>query len=264
MQNNICRFPASNTVGNEINIINFVYEKERKNNSFMHYDSTYRMHLAVNGSAKIQILGNSFDIKKGDIFFTFPSSSYNIDGYKDFEYMYISYIGIRANSIMDKLGITCSNFVFAEFSELIRIWKESVTAEGTVTDLMCEGLLLYSLSMLGDKILKESKAADSIIKQIKKYIDDNFCDSTLSLDKISAEFMYNKKYISGYYKKVFRIGISQYITTLRIQKACALIDNGFTSVKDIAFQCGFSDPLYFSSVFKKKIGISPRTYIQEL
>lgn len=60
-----------------------------------------------------------------------------------------------------------------------------------------------------------------------------------------------------------RVGISEYVATLRIQQACTLLDQGFTSVKDIAFLCGYNDPLYFSKVFKAKTGVSPREYQKE-
>lgn len=46
-----------------------------------------------------------------------------------------------------------------------------------------------------------------------------------------------------------------------INKAAALIGCGFTSVKEIATLCGFSDALYFSRVFKSLQGVSPKEFI---
>jgi len=40
-----------------------------------------------------------------------------------------------------------------------------------------------------------------------------------------------------------------------------LIEQGITAVKNIAFLCGYQDPLYFSNVFKKTFGISPSDFI---
>ena len=60
------------------------------------------------------------------------------------------------------------------------------------------------------------------------------------------------------------MGVSEYIATIRIQYACTLMEQGLSSVSDIALLCGFSDPLYFSKVFKKRMGISPRAHINEI
>ncbi|MBQ1222950.1 MAG: helix-turn-helix transcriptional regulator, partial [Oscillospiraceae bacterium] len=53
-----------------------------------------------------------------------------------------------------------------------------------------------------------------------------------------------------------------YLNTLRIRHACVLIEQGISGVKDISNLCGFSDPMYFSRLFKAKLGVSPREYVR--
>ena len=60
-----------------------------------------------------------------------------------------------------------------------------------------------------------------------------------------------------------KIGIVEYINTIRIQNACSMIQNGYTSINDIAFCCGYKDSQYFSKVFKSKLNTSPKKYISE-
>lgn len=52
----------------------------------------------------------------------------------------------------------------------------------------------------------------------------------------------------------------EYLIQLRIQKACQLLDNSTLKIKDIAVKVGYQDPYYFSRIFTKVIGISPRDY----
>ena len=99
---------------------------------------------------------------------------------------------------------------------------------------------------------------------IKKHIDDICFDTNLSLEQISKELSYNAKYISSIFKKEFHIGIIDYLTTIRIQNACTMIQQGFTIVCDIALRCGYIDGQYFSKVFKSRIGISPSQHIKEV
>ena len=93
-------------------------------------------------------------------------------------------------------------------------------------------------------------------------MDDHFSDSGFSLDAISRELSYNKKYISTLFKKHIGIGITEYVNTVRIQNACTMIEQGFISVGDIAEKCGFADVHYFSKIFKAKMGMVPSQYIK--
>ena len=58
------------------------------------------------------------------------------------------------------------------------------------------------------------------------------------------------------------ISYSEYLRSVRIKYATALFDHGIESIKNVALLSGFSDPLYFSGVFKKYIGMSPKQYIE--
>ena len=60
------------------------------------------------------------------------------------------------------------------------------------------------------------------------------------------------------------MSFSAYLTTLRVGKACALMEGGLTSVKNVAYLAGFCDPLYFSKIFKKQIGRTPKEHLQFL
>ena len=53
---------------------------------------------------------------------------------------------------------------------------------------------------------------------------------------------------------------SEYLRDLRIKYAVSLLNEGLDSIKNVALLSGFADPLYFSNIFKKTIGISPRKY----
>ncbi len=77
-------------------------------------------------------------------------------------------------------------------------------------------------------------------------------------------------YSEGYFRKIFREMTGQspvaYFHELRIDHACSLFQQyrGSRSVKDIALQSGFADPLYFSRVFKQIEGVSPQRYVAGL
>ena len=102
------------------------------------------------------------------------------------------------------------------------------------------------------------------VHRIKKYIDDNFSNPDFSCEMLCAALNYNRKYISSLFKRHMQVGIIDYLNTIRIQHACTMMQQGFTSVTDIANLCGYRDAQYFSRVFKERLKLSPRSYMQEL
>ena len=98
-------------------------------------------------------------------------------------------------------------------------------------------------------------------QSIKKYIDEHFADPELSLELLSKQFGYSEKYISYGFKKQFYIGLNAYINAQRINFAVRLMERNHSYVKEIAERCGFRDQMYFSRLFKKTVGMSPRAYI---
>ncbi len=67
-----------------------------------------------------------------------------------------------------------------------------------------------------------------------------------------------------HFSELFRKGQGcppvEYFNQLKIQRACRLLELSDLSVRSIASECGYSDPYYFSRLFKKVMGISPREY----
>lgn len=268
MKQNICKFIPTNKRAEVIHTINFVYDYNEGRDGNCEICTTYRMYYVLAGEAYITLGDIKRKLKKGDVFLKFPSKEYVLHGNDEFECMYVSFLGIRANIILDRLGIDSGNFVFENMEELEGVWKTAFYVADDVLDLSSESVLLYTLAKIGDRFIekenyeKSSSPADTF-SLIKEYIDNNFSSSDLSLGKISNEFSYTKKYLSAAFKKHFKISITDYICMVRINHACLLVERHYTEVKEIAFLCGFDDQLYFSKVFKKMVGISPRDYIKK-
>ena len=229
-------------------------------------ETAYKLGLVVSGSATVSCYGKKEVLQPGDLFFAFPAAPYVLESSADFTYLYISYLGLRANMLMDRLQINTEHFVFRGFGELITIWMDAIRSAAILPELAAESMLLLTLMKLGNTLRIEEdrqigQTAGSMLL-VKKALDDRFSSQTLSLEDLAKEFGYHRKYISSTFKKHFKVGIREYLTQLRINRACVLMDQGYTSVKDIAALCGYSDALYFSKVFHKRMALSPREYIQ--
>ena len=99
-----------------------------------------------------------------------------------------------------------------------------------------------------------------LLSEKKREAASLYFNEDLSLSEIADVAGYHKKYLSSTFKKQFGMGISEFLRVLRIRYAVMLMENGVTSVKNVAALSGFSDPLYFSKVFTEMIGVSPSQY----
>ena len=163
------------------------------------------------------------------------------------------------------IKINARNCVFQSCNELETLFRTGIDFTEETLSLGAEGILLYAFAFLGTKyIVSDNKDKERYSAEaIRKYVDDNFTDPDLSLDKTAKNFSYNPKYVSAVFKKQFGVTFKKYLNTLRIQNACALMEKGFVGIQNIAFLSGFNDGLYFSKVFKEQMGISPSEHEKE-
>lgn len=261
---NICHFIPIDTDRGQLDALNFVLETQPQVFTTLKTEAVYKMHLVCGGKGKLHTLGRITPLGAGDIFFTFPAEAFAIETEKDLEYMYISFLGSRGNQLLEKLHIDRHHFIYHGFSSLKSFWQNSIELDSPLAALTAESVLLHSFSYLA-KAEGEQKSLSKgqAWAQIKKYLDDHFTDTALSLHTMGEALGYHPKYISSVFKKHTGFGVSEYLHSLRIQHGCTLIAQGFTSIGDISVQSGFSDPQYFSKVFKRLMGLTPGQYIRQ-
>jgi two-component system response regulator YesN len=97
------------------------------------------------------------------------------------------------------------------------------------------------------------------ITEIIKYIEQNY-PSDLSLQEVAGKFYVSREYISRKFKQEYGINFSDYIVNVRIEKAKLLMQNPNLKLAQISEMVGFHDVKYFSKVFKKQVGCSPKDY----
>lgn len=264
--NNICHFLPFHKDIHSIHTINFVLETVSQPHDRLKSESVYKMYYVLSGSGALHTTSRISPLTRGDIFFTFPGACFAIESKQDFSYMYISFVGLRGNEIMESLNINGNNFLFHGATEIREFWEKGIHANPKVVHLMSESVLLYTFSFLGNRLLPDHDKARQhhSVDIIKKYLDDHYTDHDLSLETMHRALSYNKKYISHIFKKHFGVGVIEYLNTVRIQNALTMIRQGFTSVSDIADRCGYSDSHYFSKIFKLQMGIAPTQYINSL
>lgn len=258
-EGNICKF-VSNVNNDQIVTSNFVYERNLEYTNQKKVLREYAVHLVVEGKGRFVTDLSVKELKAGTVFFTFPNTSFCIENTNELKYMYISFHGSRADVLFERFGISLANCFFEGYEGMISFWENSIgKANEKNLDLISESVLLYTFSQLSDVSGME---ITSLVNDILKLVDSHFTNSEMSLEFAATELGYSPKYISRLFKDNIGITFSEYLRNTRIQHAVFLMEQNIISVKNIAFLCGYKDPLYFSNVFKKHVGVSPTEYIK--
>lgn len=114
------------------------------------------------------------------------------------------------------------------------------------------------------RVIIERQAKDKrTIDDIVRYVEQRYMDD-LSLLDIASAFFVSREYVSRKFKQEFGINFSDYLATYRIDKAKRLMQNPHLKIAQIAEMVGFRDVKYFSKVFKKQEGLSPKAYRSKL
>ena len=96
-----------------------------------------------------------------------------------------------------------------------------------------------------------------LIRQAKEYIEHHYANPELSLNEVAAQANLSASHFSAVFSQETHQTFKEYLTRVRINKAKELLRMTTLRSADIAYQVGYNDPHYFSSVFKRNTGLSP-------
>lgn len=120
-----------------------------------------------------------------------------------------------------------------------------------------KSILTFALEYRDSKIT--GKYGDVILKA-KKYIDEHYTDQNTTLTTVAEVVCLSPNHFSTIFSQECKTTFIEYLTNVRIENAKRLMKETDMKGYDIAYECGFSDPHYFSYIFKKNTGLSPREY----
>lgn len=255
---NICKFPIASLDTRSLYVTCFVRETNSETMGKEKRLTENRTLLCTDGSGIAVISGEKHPIERGTLLFSMAGETFEIESHSGLEYIYIDFYGSRSSELFRRFDITPLSRKHKGFEGLIPLWQESLyqSMEENL-DLTGESLLLFTFS----RLYSGSSADRGLIGKIIEITEDNFTDSELSITSLSKTLSYHPKYLSHLFKTKTGVGYSEYLRSVRLKYATSLFDRGLDSVKSVSLLSGFSDPFYFSNVFKKNIGISPKEYI---
>ena len=152
-----------------------------------------------------------------------------------------------------------------QIAELLARMEREVKIDDGIAEHMLRAQLeeLFLLCARECAFLQELPAdihtTDRQIVQAAQFIGRNYMDDISAAD-IAAAAGYSPNYLSRKFREAAGIGVHEYLTFIRLQRAALELVSTADSVTEIALRCGFSDGNYFKDAFKKKYGVTPSKY----
>lgn len=154
-----------------------------------------------------------------------------------------------------KIGL--QEHIIAKFDEALDV----ATSEGNhyqlILSSLAENILSYILYY--DESLKRNNSMNIKIDAARSIIRENIM-TDITPEQIAEMVGMSYSWLRKVFKKNLGLSINQYITSLKMQKAKNMLLNSHESIKEIAFSLQYFDTAYFSSIFKKNIGMTPSEY----
>ena len=101
--------------------------------------------------------------------------------------------------------------------------------------------------------------SETVVSKAKTYMEENY-QRDISLDDVSREVDVSPYYFSKLFKEEAGENYIEYLTRLRMDHAKQLLKDRSLSIKEISLESGYADPNYFSRIFKKHTGMTPREW----
>lgn len=147
----------------------------------------------------------------------------------------------------------------------VTLWSEGLSMFneldklGTVEEFT-EAIESFALKVSSELVSSRLKSSSNIISNVIEFINNNYQQEDISLLSVAKYASVNASYLSTLFKKETGKNFVDYLNRVRIEKAMDLLRTTDLKAYEIAGMTGFSNPHYFSILFKKHIGVSPSEF----
>ena len=122
-----------------------------------------------------------------------------------------------------------------------------------------ENLPFHIESKLSHAVAIGKSIESTAIANVLEYIDNNYSNK-IKVKELASLTHYGTGHLRRVFYQILKLSAREYLSLLRINKACKLLVNSDCKVLDVALQLGYFDQSHFHHAFKKHIGITPREY----
>jgi AraC-like DNA-binding protein len=235
------------------------------------------MLMLLEGRAVLLGTRRNYELMKGRTIVIAPGTPHAESYYSKDESYKILWISVRPNGLLLLISAynrgdinfqttLCETFVETKFSKELWILCSKIRGEALeLSDqLRVQAYALLSVcdvmeSYEKGETLSRKEYSKSIVNQISAYIKHNYANE-FSIKDLAKLARLSPNYLNSLFKKETGKPLYALILETRLEQAAKLLRTTNMPVKGVAVSSGFSDPLYFCRIFKKKYNLNPSNY----
>lgn len=265
----------------------FIQYGEHDEPLYLHtHDSYVELVIVLSGSAVHIVDGENYPIQKGSVFVIAEDIEHGYDDPQNFRICNImfrrSFLDLSSFDIAGAPGFQALFVLEPQqsrtkgFTSYLKLLpdeqlniEEMIAALHTEYTVRAAGWqtmvragfirLVVELSRMYDTNRIENDVGIVKLAPALAYIERNFQEE-MTVTELAALTHYSERQFLRLFKEATGCRPMQYITKLRLHNACRLLRETELTVTEIAERCGYTDSSYFSRVFMRKLGISPKAY----
>lgn len=231
-------------------------------NVAMHTHDYWEIVYCTSGSGQFSGSGGTYiDYSQGEVIAIPPGiehSNISTHGFTNI-HLIMDDIALPKDSFI-KIIDNPSQILYHSVSQVYYLYNSETADKDNLISILAELIGNCLVNFVGLKQLSPQ------IKTIYNDIIKNFTDLNFNLKKSFENKASNPEYLRKLFKKEIGVTAHQFLTDTRIEYAKKLLKYKIAlnkNIGEIARECGFEDALYFSRIFKKRVGCSPYTYFEK-
>lgn len=149
------------------------------------------------------------------------------------------------------------NRMMVLFNLLFRVLERNYTIGNFIYISQVLSLILSEI-YFREKV-DESSVRDRHVTMVIRYMYQHLREN-LTLEEISEEVQLSKSYLNAVFKAQTGKSPVEFFIHLKMQEACKLLKSTDYYIYEVSSELGYTDQYYFSRIFKKVVGVSPKDY----
>ena len=231
----------------------------------MHLHKWYELVLVTEGELEMTLNGTRYTLRPGDTLFIFPNQPHSYDGVRCrhklclFKPELIAYFNTKAKGTVPrepKKHISDEPWLSMFLS----------LSAGDPIERVKGVLYTYCAFFSGDGFVNvtESGIPDDLdlVHRVFVFASEHYTESC-SLSDLAAGIGYDYSYLSKFFSEKIGTSFTDYVGSLRLDRARYLLRNTSMSVLDISESCGYGSLRSFNRNFRRATGKTPREYRRE-